>query len=95
MRQLIIWKFWKKNSSKLGCFGIPNLFLIVSRAEIGKNHKILHEIFPSKIARILVQNIKVDAEHFENATCLYSDIVSFTAMCSSLKPIDIIRLLNK
>lgn len=67
------------------------------RIEIGKNHKILHEIFPAKIARILCQNIKVDAESFEAVTCLYSDIVNFTKMCSSSKmtAIDIVRLLNK
>ncbi|KAH7645410.1 guanylate cyclase soluble subunit beta-1-like [Dermatophagoides farinae] len=67
------------------------------RLEISKNHKILHEIFPAKIARILCQSIKVDAEYFEHVTCLYSDIVNFTAMCScsSLKAIDIVRLLNR
>lgn len=67
------------------------------RLEIAKNHKILHEIFPVKIARILCQNIKVDAEYFDHVTCLYSDVVNFTAMCSSpnMKAIDIIRLLNK
>lgn len=67
------------------------------RGEIDKNHKILNEIFPPKIARILCQSIKVDAEHFKAVTCLYSDIVNFTAMCSSplMKAIDIIRLLNR
>ncbi|OTF75674.1 hypothetical protein BLA29_002519 [Euroglyphus maynei] len=67
------------------------------RLEISKNHKILHEIFPIKIARILCESIKVDAEYFEHVTCLYSDIVDFTAMCSSsdLKAIDVVKLLNK
>ncbi|UXI22967.1 tRNA cytosine-5-methyltransferase NSUN2 [Sarcoptes scabiei] len=65
------------------------------RLEIDKNHRILNEIFPTKIARILYENIKVDAEYFEHVTCLFSDVVNFTAMCSSLQPIEIIRLLNK
>lgn len=46
--------------------------VFICSGEISKNHKILHEIFPAKIARILCQSIKVDAEHFEAVTCLYS-----------------------
>ena len=71
--------------------------IIYFRNEISKNHNILHEIFPAKIARILCQGIKVDAEHYDEVTCLYSDIVNFTAMCSApqMKAIDIIRLLNR
>ena len=72
-------------------------FLHLKRSEIAKNHRILNEMFPPKISRILCQGIKVDAEHYEMVTCLYSDIVNFTAMCSSpiMKAIDIIRLLNR
>lgn len=69
--------------------------IFTDRLEIDKNHRILNEIFPTKIARILYENIKVDAEYFEHVTCLFSDVVNFTAMCSSLQPIEIIRLLNK
>jgi guanylate cyclase soluble subunit beta len=67
------------------------------RDENKRTEEILYNIFPAKIARLLCQNIRVKAETFEPVTCLFSDIVGFTAMCGSpnIEPMDIVRLLNR
>ncbi|XP_064481531.1 guanylate cyclase soluble subunit beta-1-like isoform X2 [Ornithodoros turicata] len=56
---------------------------------------LLHSILPSKVAKLLCQNLPVPAEKFETVSCLFSDIVGFTNMCGSCAPMDIVRLLNK
>ncbi|KAL1431383.1 hypothetical protein MTO96_014235 [Rhipicephalus appendiculatus] len=47
------------------------------------------------VAKLLCQNLPVEAEKFETVSCLFSDIVGFTNMCGSCAPMDIVRLLNK
>ena len=67
------------------------------RDENKRTEEILHNIFPAKIANLLCQNMQVEAESFEPVSCLFSDIVSFTAMCGhpKVEPMDVVRLLNK
>ncbi|CAG2106918.1 unnamed protein product, partial [Medioppia subpectinata] len=67
------------------------------RDENKRTEEILNNIFPPKIARMLSQNIRVKAENFEPVSCLFSDIVGFTAMCGSprVEPMDVVRLLNR
>jgi len=67
------------------------------RDENKRTEEILNNIFPAKIASLLCQNITVESESFEPVTCLFSDIVGFTAMCGSpsIEPMDIVRLLNR
>lgn len=67
------------------------------REENHRTEEILHNIFPAKIAKLLCQNIQVEPQLYEPVTCLFSDIVGFTAMCGSpsIEPMDIVRLLNK
>ncbi|KAH9373190.1 hypothetical protein HPB48_004935 [Haemaphysalis longicornis] len=48
-----------------------------------------------QVAKLLCQNLPVEAEKFETVSCLFSDIVGFTNMCGSCAPMDIVRLLNK
>lgn len=67
------------------------------RLENKRTNEVLHNIFPAKIASLLSHGLKVESESFDLVTCLYSDIIGFTKMCGSenVKPIDIVRLLNK
>ncbi|XP_075743408.1 guanylate cyclase soluble subunit beta-1-like [Rhipicephalus microplus] len=60
-----------------------------------RTEELLHSILPSKVAKLLCQNLPVEAEKFETVSCLFSDIVGFTNMCGSCAPMDIVRLLNK
>src|SRR5690606_7859433 len=43
----------------------------------------------------LFLDIPVEAELFPTISCLFSDIVGFTALCGRVSPMDIIRMLNK
>ncbi|XP_065303181.1 guanylate cyclase soluble subunit beta-1-like isoform X4 [Dermacentor albipictus] len=60
-----------------------------------RTEELLHSILPSKVAKLLCQNLPVEAEKFETVSCLFSDIVGFTNMCGSCAPMAIVRLLNK
>ncbi|XP_077520447.1 guanylate cyclase soluble subunit beta-1-like [Amblyomma americanum] len=60
-----------------------------------RTEELLHGILPAKVAKLLCQNLPVEAEKFETVSCLFSDIVGFTNMCGSCAPMDIVRLLNK
>ncbi len=62
-----------------------------------KTDDLLHEILPAKVAEKLRLNEPVPGETYKLVTILFSDIVGFTALCSSEKvvPMDIVKLLNK
>ncbi|EEC03101.1 guanylate cyclase beta 1 subunit, putative, partial [Ixodes scapularis] len=67
------------------------------REDKRRTEDLLCSIFPAGVARSLCQNLPVEAEKFELVSCLFSDIVGFTALCGSenVQPMDIVRLLNR
>ncbi|KAI1292793.1 Guanylate cyclase soluble subunit alpha-1 [Halotydeus destructor] len=60
-----------------------------------KNVDLLNLIFPAKVARQLWLGHRVEAEHFEQVTLLFSDIVGFTSICSTATPFEVINMLSK
>jgi guanylate cyclase soluble subunit beta len=62
-----------------------------------KTDDLLHSILPKEVAAKLRLNQPVPAESYKVVTILFSDIVGFTALCSSdqVVPMDIVKLLNK
>lgn len=62
-----------------------------------KTEDLICSIFPAKVAHCLLKDLPVEAEQFPMISCLFSDIVGFTALCSNenVVPMDIIRLLNR
>lgn len=62
-----------------------------------RTDELLHSILPKEVAAKLRLNQPVPAENYKLVTILFSDIVGFTALCSSSEvvPMDIVRLLNK
>lgn len=67
------------------------------REDKRRTEELLCSIFPVRVARNLCHNLPVEAEKFELVSCLFSDIVGFTALCGSenVQPMDIVRLLNR
>lgn len=65
------------------------------RLEQEKSEQLLLNILPESIARQLKENQGAIAEHFNEVTILFADIVGFTTLSERLKPIDMVNLLNK
>ena len=60
-----------------------------------KSEKLLLNILPKPIADRLKQDTKAIANHFDEVTILFSDIVGFTPMSDRLSPIELVNLLNR
>ncbi|XP_022108284.1 guanylate cyclase soluble subunit beta-2-like isoform X2 [Acanthaster planci] len=59
-----------------------------------KTDMLLHSMLPRQVADQLREGKKVEAGEYELVTILFSDIVSFTNICSKCRPIDIVNMLN-
>ena len=59
-----------------------------------KSEELLQQMLPKMVADKLKAGLSVDPELYECVTIYFSDIVGFTEMCSVLKPVQIINLLN-
>ncbi|XP_042145590.1 head-specific guanylate cyclase [Ixodes scapularis] len=59
-----------------------------------KNVDLLHLIFPPSVARKLWLGESVEAQQHDQVTLLFSDIVGFTAICSTATPMMVINMLN-
>ena len=60
-----------------------------------KSETLLLNILPEPIARRLKQEPGAIAEHFEEATILFADIVGFTPLSARLKPVELVTLLDR
>ncbi|KAJ8676637.1 hypothetical protein QAD02_012424 [Eretmocerus hayati] len=63
-------------------------------AEREKNVSLLHLIFPPDIAKRLWLGETIEAKNYANVTMLFSDIVGFTAICSTATPMMVINMLQ-
>ncbi|XP_055385098.1 head-specific guanylate cyclase [Condylostylus longicornis] len=59
-----------------------------------KNVSLLHMIFPAEIAERLWLGANIDAKTYPDVTCLFSDIVGFTSICSKATPFMVINMLE-
>ncbi|OWF48958.1 guanylate cyclase soluble subunit alpha-2-like [Mizuhopecten yessoensis] len=62
--------------------------------EKAKNIELLEMIFPANIAERLWRGETIDPMKIDDVTMLFSDIVGFTAICSSCTPMEVISMLN-
>ena len=60
-----------------------------------KSESLLLNILPHTIAERLKHDPKEIAEHFDDVTILFSDIVGFTPIASQMPPLELVQLLNK
>ncbi|XP_053598429.1 head-specific guanylate cyclase [Microplitis demolitor] len=63
-------------------------------AEREKNVSLLHLIFPPDIAKRLWLGETIEAKTYPDVTMLFSDIVGFTAICSTATPMMVINMLQ-
>ena len=87
----------KKNWQLFGSATAVLLMLIFSFfviRERRKSEKLLLNILPAKIARRLKQKEKYIADHFDDASVVFIDIVDFTQKSSGAKPERTVKVLN-
>ncbi|CAM5076462.1 unnamed protein product [Natator depressus] len=63
-------------------------------AEKKKTETLLYSMLPKHVANLLKEGKKVEAGEFNSCTILFSDIVTFTNICSACEPIQIVNMLN-
>lgn len=68
---------------------------VALRLEQEKSEQLLLNILPELIAKRLKQDQSAIAEHFDDVTILFADIVGFTPLSARLKPIELVNLLNQ
>lgn len=56
---------------------------------------LLHNILPTKIADRMKAGSTLIADHFDEATVLFADVVDFTPMSSEMTPSELVGLLNE
>ncbi len=65
------------------------------QAEQLKSENLLLNILPPEIARVLKNEDRIIAEHVEQASILFADVVNFTPMSASMSPTELVSLLNE
>ncbi|NEO26006.1 MAG: PAS domain S-box protein, partial [Kamptonema sp. SIO4C4] len=64
------------------------------RAEKQKSERLLLNILPESIAKQLKDETTLIAQHFDEVTILFADIVGFTPLSSQLDPLELVNFLN-
>jgi PAS domain S-box-containing protein len=65
------------------------------RAEQRKSEQLLLNILPEPIANLLKHDRRPIAEHFEEVTILFADIVGFTPMSAQMRPAELVSWLDR
>jgi class 3 adenylate cyclase len=65
------------------------------QAEQAKSEQLLLNILPQPIAEQLKQSHKPIAEHFDDVSVLFADIVDFTSLAARTAPVELVGLLNE
>ena len=60
-----------------------------------KSEALLLNILPKEIAAILKNESRTIADHYEEASVLFADMVGFTPLSAKLPPVEIVELLNE
>ncbi|XP_060719057.1 guanylate cyclase soluble subunit beta-2-like isoform X1 [Tachysurus vachellii] len=59
-----------------------------------KTENLLYAMLPKHVANQLKEGKRVEAGEFKECTILFSDVVTFTNICSQCEPIQIVNMLN-
>jgi guanylate cyclase len=60
-----------------------------------KADNLLLSLFPKDIAAILKRESRVIADHYDEASILFADVVNFTPMSADLTPVELVQLLDE
>ncbi len=72
-----------------------NLAFILLGIERERSERLLLNVLPGSIAQILRVEDRTIADHFQEASILYADLVGFTPMSARLEPEETVDLLNE
>jgi guanylate cyclase len=72
-----------------------NLAFNLLRGEQAKSEKLLLNILPKEIAEILKNENRVVADHYDEASILFADVVNFTPLSATMTPTELVELLNE
>jgi guanylate cyclase len=60
-----------------------------------KSERLLLNILPKEIAAVLKNEERTIADHFDEASILFADLVDFTPLTAELSPVEMVELLNE
>ncbi|MGB3717541.1 MAG: adenylate/guanylate cyclase domain-containing protein [Candidatus Promineifilaceae bacterium] len=72
-----------------------NTFIRLLAIEQDKSERLLLNILPKEVAEILKVENRVVADHYENASILFADLVGFTPLTAEMEPEKMVELLNE
>jgi guanylate cyclase len=92
-----IYLFFVINLTGVGFLIFIMFFYFVGEKNLfqARSESLLLNILPKEIVSILKNDRRTIAEHFENASILFADIVNFTPLSSSMTPSELVELLNE
>ena len=74
---------------------VEHRYAQVLELEEERNERLLHHILPVHIAERLKAGERVIADHFDDVTVLFADLVGFTGLASNMTPQSVVGLLNE
>ena len=89
--------FFVINFIGVGSLVFMMVFYFVGQKNIfqQKSETLLLNILPKEIAAILKNESRTIAEHYEEASVLFADMVGFTPLSAQLPPVEMVELLNE
>jgi adenylate cyclase len=75
-------------------FFMLHYFILRLNAEHAKSERLLLNVLPKEIARVLKDHDQTIAEHFAWASILFADMVGFTPLSAAMSPVEMVDLLN-
>ena len=89
--------FFAMNLIAVGSLVFMMVFYFVSQKNMfqQKSETLLLNILPKEIAAILKNESRTIADHYEEASVLFADMVGFTPLSAQLPPVEMVELLNE
>jgi adenylate cyclase len=86
----------------INLFGVGSLVFLMVSYFVGqknmfqqKSETLLLNILPKEIAAILKNESRTIADHYQEASVLFADMVGFTPLSAALPPVEMVELLNE
>jgi adenylate cyclase len=94
---LLIIFFFVANLVVVGSLVFIMIFYFVGQKNVfqQKSESLLLNILPKEIAAILKNESRTIADHYDEASVLFADMVGFTPLSAQLPPVEMVELLNE